>query len=456
MKLFFVLILLSHSAYAEQEWRELLESEEFIVDEFDLEDEMDELLRPGETLDEKEAIKLDYLAGDELKELEEFEKLNEKKKIRGQKDIQEWDELSDAKDIELQQEKDYLELQNTVQIDDYRSKTRSAWDIQSIEFLENLEVEDYSFEDDLIPEGERTVLELEILDKAAKDTITQLPPQDKDTPEFKPEPFTAVIKPGSLIEDIETKKLKKIDRKLVVKAINNVIGGKVVYLFDKSGKKKYRTFLKNITDIDQFVNLKESPPLYYEYQPRAKNEGNDTNVQLIHSFSFSQEGIRGDYFQNLFDDQNTGGSVNQFDYQVFYKWPFSLKMGLSAGFQKGTWDGQSNSMQWYSGLYGLSLNQNFYSNWEAQLNASRYFLMKAEDDQGNSTRFQGNQFGFDLINIINTKWGPFFWSLTINQSYFSIKESSRNFTTSQQPESITTYGIKVGFRFEKDFWRYTF
>jgi len=426
------LILICNSIYAEDEWKELL--------------------RPGETFEKNEAIILDPLAHGEIEELEAFEEeLNQNKKKQD-----EWSELSNAQDIEIQQDKDYLELQNTVEIDDFKSKIRSAWDIQSVEFLENLEVEDYSFENDLVPEGEKTILELEELDRAAKDTITQLPPQVKDTPEFKPEPFVAVIKPESLIEDLDTKKIIKVDRKLVVKAINNVIGGKIVYLFDKNGKRKYRTLLNNITDIDNFVKLDESPSLHVEYQPRAKNEGNDTEVKLIHSFSLSQEAIRGDYFQNLFDDQNSGGSVNQFDYQVFYKWPFSLKMALTAGLQRGRWDGQSNSLEWYSGLYGLSLNHNFYSNWEAQLNASRYFLMRGQDSLGNSLRFQGNQFGLDVINIVDTSWGPFFWSLTINQSYFSIKESSQQFSTSQNPESVTTFGVKIGFRFEKDFWRYTF
>ncbi len=438
MKVWILVFFLISTSFASEEW--------------------DELLGPSERQYSED--NLDYLSELEGTELSEFEELHEikakKKKKKEKEPLDEWEELTEADDLMVENDKDYLELQGTVKIEESRNKIRSAWDIRSTELLEDIEVNDFSFEEDLIPEGEKPISDLNILLKNSKDTISKLPYKERKKTKYDPEPFIAVIHPGAMIEEIDTGKLHKVDRKLMVKAINNVVGGSIIYLFDKEGKRKYRTLLENITDIDHMVNLKTNPSLFKKHLPRAQMEGNDREVKLIHNFSLSQEGIRGDYFRNLYGSEESGGSVNQLDYQVFYSWPFSFKMGLSAGFQRGTWQGSEDSLQWTTGLYGLSLNQNFHKNWEVQLNASRYFLMSGSDSQGGSIRFQGNQFGVDLINIYQTEWGPFFIALTLNQSYYSVKESNRVLSNAQEPESITTFGAKIGFRFEKDFWRYTF
>lgn len=432
-------------------------------EELALGDDLDEFLEPNEMKfsEFQDAEDISLRGVDEFLELEETQDLPLEELIsRDQRVIYEWEELTDASDLSLTIEPDYVDLKNTVEIEDYSSKVRSAWDIQSIELLENIEANDFSFEEDLIPEGENTVVELKELDENKKDIYLPLPEKKKKKEELKPEVFVAVLQKGAEVFDLKTKESFLSDRKLIVKAISNVVGGEIIYLFDKKGEKKYKTHLSNIKDIDNFVNLDSNPKLFSEYVPRAKLEGNDSVINLLQSFSLGQEGVRGEYFQTLFNDSSTSGTVNQFDYQVFYNWPIRLKMGLSASFQRGTWSGQTETLDWYSGLYGLALNYPLFGNkssrWELQLNASKYFLMRAQTIDGNSIRFQGNQFGLDALNVHNTNYGTWFWGVTINQSYYSVKDSEVVLKNSVSPESITTYGLKIGYRTDFEFWRFTF
>ncbi|MCR9203443.1 MAG: hypothetical protein NXH75_02630, partial [Halobacteriovoraceae bacterium] len=75
--------------------------------------------------------------------------------------------------------------------------------------------------------------------KAIDESLIIPPKYDKPRSFGNPEFFTAQLKEGAILRDLKNGKGLRIDKPIVVKAKSAVLGGNTVFIYDRSGKKRY-------------------------------------------------------------------------------------------------------------------------------------------------------------------------------------------------------------------------
>lgn len=288
--------------------------------------------------------------------------------------------------------------------------------------------------------------------KAIDESLIIPPKYDKPRTFGNPGFFTAQLKEGSILRNLKNGKGVRIDKPIVVKAKSAVLGGNTVFIYDRSGNKRYETSAPNAVNIEHIVKMNPDidPLVTYTDIPRYGAVERETNFS--HFFSYHLEAIQTEYYSTIFRGTRQSANSNQLQLKSYFvKKDFPVQMGLNISAQLGFWEDPDLGTVTWSGLFfGPSIMKSFWrkkdSQWNLHLSGFRSIY---HESQKSPDRHKYSTIGlqFEVEKEFETSYGPFTLGANYRWSRSSIKASSEFLQNESVKGGVTALGAYVGYRF---------
>lgn len=298
------------------------------------------------------------------------------------------------------------------------------------------------------------------LHRQRRPTPREIPEAAK--PRWVPAPFRAALAKGSTLIERKSKKSIVTPTILYIWAEEKVVGGEIVYIYDKKGELRYETLAKNVSSIERDLDLGAHPDRYQIEQPPVIHQVLDKKLKLQHQFSWSAQSIHDPFSAQIFksyipslQDGDLSATSNSLNYKIFFPWEFPIDVGMALTYNTGYWKDDAQGAKWSALYLGPSFQylheQNEFWGWRAQLTIQTALSHSINYDgqpMGVDYSVAQAQVGGDLLyrsSIGVWSLGP---SYTVIRS--SLKNSTRSVQISSEKKNATAWAINLGYTFEHD------
>lgn len=283
------------------------------------------------------------------------------------------------------------------------------------------------------------------------------------TPKFKKargvgktEPFTAQVRKGSIVYDLETGKPFRFKKALVVKAQLVGIGASRVFILDKKGKKRYQTQAQNAVNIERAVGLEPQINPLIVYTDKRHSKSSDEDIKFSHFLSYSVEAIRTNYYATIFRGERQSANANVLQAKNYFVTDnFPIQVGFNISSRFGFWEDPVLGTLVWNGLFiGPSFMRTFWqkkdSRWNFHISAYKSLFHKSEkapDQHSFSTLgLQG-----ELEKEFDTDLGPVTLGVSYRWSQSSVKDSTEYLENEALKGEAIAFGAYLSYRFN---WSY--
>lgn len=292
--------------------------------------------------------------------------------------------------------------------------------------------------------------------KILEESLIIPPKYDRPRTFGKPVPFTAQLKKGSILRNLDTGKPFRLKKPLVVKAEQVVLGSNRVFILNKSGEKRYETQAVNAVNIEETVRLNPDINPLIVYTDKPKFGSIDQELKFSHFFSYHIESIRSDYYATIFRGERqsaTGNILEAKSYFLTDRFPIHIGFNVNAHF--GFWeDPELGTVTWRGLFIGPSVMRSFWQKpdgrWNFHLSAFKsvyHESEKAPDKHMYSTL--GLQ--SEIEKEFDTSYGPVTLGLSYRWSRSSIKDSTEYLENEALKGQVIGFGAYMSYRYN---WSY--
>lgn len=271
-----------------------------------------------------------------------------------------------------------------------------------------------------------------------------------------PVPFTAQLKKGAILRNLETGKPLRVKKPIVVRAEQILLGANRVYILTKDGQKKYETHAENAVNIENTVRLEPDINPLTVYTDKAQYGSQDNELKFSHFFSYHLEAIRTDYYATIFrgERQSATATILQAkNYLLTERFPIHVGFNLSANL--GFWeDPILGTVTWRGFFLGPSFMRTFWkqkdSRWNMHVSAFHSFYHESQKDPDRH-RYSTLGLQGELEKEWDTDYGPFILGLSYRWSRSSIKSSTEYLENEALKGQVVGVGAYLSYRYD---WSY--
>ncbi|MCO4794499.1 MAG: hypothetical protein KC493_12335 [Bacteriovoracaceae bacterium] len=328
---------------------------------------------------------------------------------------------------------------------------------QEIELSNKIQQNELDFED-LEPLSEE-LSAIDNLEEIANKDIAPFrpPPRQKRgnrPPEWKPTPFQAVVKPGSIIKDIKSGQKYRVVKKVVVMAEEKFNGSLISYIHDSKSKLKFEVRTHNLVDISRDLDLLSGLPSHEEFAPQSQRHTTNKYFKVQNGIFYSLENISANYFSDLFDTDGSAATAYRWDYRFYFRWKVPVYFGLTAGIQTGTFDtGDGALLKWTSYYFGPAVKWRFRESknwaWELHSDFQKSMNFNAQSDFVKMS-FGSNIWNLEGAGVFKTGWGDFSGTMAFKKQRMTLKSSSSSAIQKSDRKSITYLSFGFGYQWNFD------
>lgn len=273
-------------------------------------------------------------------------------------------------------------------------------------------------------------------------------PRSFGNPDF----FTAQLKEGTILKDLKNGKGYRIDKPIVVKAKSAIVGGNVVFIYDRFGKKRYETSAPNAVNIEHIVRMNPEIDPLVTYTDVPRYGAVDRDTEFSHFFTYHIEAITSEYYATIFRGTKQTANSNQLQLKsYFYKKDFPIQMGINISAQLGFWEDETLGTVTWSGLFvGPSMMRSFWkkpdSQWNMHLSGFKSLYHESQKTP-DVHRYSTIGIQYEVEKEFQTNYGPFTLGLSYRYSRSSIKSSTEFLENEAIKGQVIAVGAFVGYRF---------
>lgn len=327
-----------------------------------------------------------------------------------------------------------------------------------IENSSRTQISELEFEDlEPIDEELKTIDDLK---DVADHDITPFKPPRKEIrptrpPEWKPEPFSAVLKEDSIIKDMKTGKRYRVRKKVIVKAEEKFNGSLISYVHNSKKELAFETKTHNLVDISRDLDLLTDLPAHEEFPPRTQWHTTNKYFKVQNGLYYTVENISAPYFADFFDTEGTVATAYRWDYRFFFRWEIPVYFGLTGGVQTGTFDtGDGAILKWTSYYFGPGVKWRFKDGeswaWELHTDFQKSMNFNAVVDGGIQARFGSNLWNLEGIGVWKTGIGQFTFHAGIKKQRMTLKSSNAETIQKSDRSSLTYLAFGLGYQWDFD------
>lgn len=327
-----------------------------------------------------------------------------------------------------------------------------------IENSNRTQINELQYEDlEPVEDELKTIDELE---EVADHDITPFRPPRKvkrpsRPPEWKPAPFSAVLKAGSIIKDMKTGKKYRVVKKIIVKAEEKFNGSLISFIHNSKSELAFQTRTHNLVDISRDLDLLTDLPAHEEFPPRTQWHTTNKYFKVQNGLYYTIENIAAPYFADFFETEGTAATAYRWDYRFFFRWEIPLYFGLTGGVQTGTFDtGDGALLKWTSYYAGPGIKYRFRETkswaWEIHTDFQKSFNFSAVVDGGITARFGSNLWNLEGIGVWKTGLGQFTFHAGIKKQRMTLKSSNTSIVQKSDRSSLTYLAFGLGYQWDFD------
>lgn len=272
----------------------------------------------------------------------------------------------------------------------------------------------------------------------------------------EPVPFTAQLKQGAILTNLETGKGLRVKKPIVVRAQQIVLGANRVYILTKDGKKKYETRAENAVNIENTVRLNPDINPLIVYTDKAQYGSQDKDLKFSHFFSYHLEAIRTEYFATIFRGERQSATANILqakNYLITDRFPIHVGFNISGNL--GFWeDPVLGTVTWRALFVGPSFMRTFWkkgdSRWNMHVSAFKSIYHESQKDPDRHTYSTVGLQG-ELEKEYDTDYGPLTLGVSYRWSRSSIKSSTEYLENEALKGQVVGFGAYISYRYD---WSY--
>ncbi len=326
------------------------------------------------------------------------------------------------------------------EVDEFLDDPRSVEDYKS---LQGLEENNYNLIDKISDQKQKVKRKLEWKE----------PPMGTPRIFTETKPYTAQIKKGAILKDINSEKYVKAYREVIVKAQQTYVGSHTVYVLDKEGNKKFTTQTSNAINIENEVVLQPKINQLMVYADKSSYQSVDGDLNLTTYFGFHVESVNTNYYATIFRGERKSAqnyTIEGKTYLLTENSPYNF--GLNLQYQYGYWeDPVIGTATWQALLAGPSFMLSFWEKkdgkWNAHLNLFKSIFHQSEKSPDvHSFSTVGSQIEFE--KEIKTAYGKYAFGVKYTWMNSSLKESSEYLENIANRGIISSFGAYINYNFD--------
>ena len=168
-------------------------------------------------------------------------------------------------------------------------------------------------------------------------------------------PYQALLKENSTVYDVTREKHYRIPRDIHVMTQINTINADTVEILDKNGQVRFRTNFKNISIIEDDLDINTKPGTFTTYTRKDRSPLYDKKFELLTAISIHRESVGKEYFEEFFRTTFSKSEGRRMELKLLYKSMLGISPGLNLGLGTGTVSNNEIQTEYKSYYIGPSI-----------------------------------------------------------------------------------------------------
>lgn len=279
------------------------------------------------------------------------------------------------------------------------------------------------------------------------------PPKGEPRIFTETKPYTAQLKKGAILKEVDSNKSVKSYRDVIIKARQTYVGSHTVYVLDKDGNEKYTTLTSNAINIENEVVLQPTINQLSVYNEKSNYHSIDGDLKLTTYFGFHVESVKTSYYATIFRGEKQTAqnyTIEGKTYLLTEDSPFNF--GLNLQYQYGYWeDIVIGTATWQALLGGPSFMVSFWerkdSKWNAHLNLFKSIFHESQKNpDSHKLSTVGSQIEFE--KQMRSSYGTYALGVKYTWMSSSLKESTEYLENVANRGIISSFGAYINYNFD--------
>ena len=268
---------------------------------------------------------------------------------------------------------------------------------------------------------------------------------------WSPVPYKSLLKKYSTLEELDTGKQIKVGRQFFVLAREKVQGSQTAYIYDSSGKFKYKTHTSNLISIQGDLDL--TPPIdpLITYDEPDSFHSNDPALKFESEISLHGENIKAQFVRELLGTESKTAAGNRLDLTTYYRSIMPVQFGLSLSYQTAVLEDITGTYTWNNLFFGPMVKWAFYHKRKVEWNLQAGFQQSIFFDLRDSTSYyalSSNSFQLEMQRIKQAKWGKWFLGASYRRLNPHVKSTDPDVVVDSDRGLIESYALSIGYRLD--------
>lgn len=342
---------------------------------------------------------------------------------------------------------------------------------QNLNDLDALEEIEYQAEKQqaLIPDDEINFDNLKTLKKydyhkaqIPKQSNTSGPPLPATKTEKKL--FKAALKKGARLFSLDGKEGITTERLIYVQAGEEIVGEKIIYIYNKKGEIAFQTESHFVVPIEADLDMDKRPKVYkIESTKENLSQSEDKKLKTIHLLNYQTQRVYDPFsaavfasYLNIHPNTYLTAHADVLEYQGYLPWKLPLDFGINLNYVAGSWKDQALGFHWRSVNIGPQIQKVFALdsfNPNIKLRSSfgvlkSLFFNISSDQVPSNIEFSSTSSRLSLEGLYSTSYGTFGIGPYYSLSKYSVITSDKEVKIDSKKETISTIGLSFLYIFE--------
>ncbi len=281
------------------------------------------------------------------------------------------------------------------------------------------------------------------------------PPSSKPRIYTETQPYTAQLKKGSILQNIESGKYVKVFRDVIVKARETYIGSQKAYVLDKDGNQKFTTETYNVVNVEHEVEMTPKVDPLIVYRDKTHYHSENKTLPFNTFIGFHVESVSTTYYADIYrGERQTAQNYTLEGKTYFLAEDIPYNFGINLQYQYGYWQDETIGTVTWSGLFfGPSFMGSFWEKkngrWNAHLNLFKSLYHESEKNPDiHKYSTIGTQIEFE--KEIYTEYGKYSFGIKYTWMKSSVKESTEYLENVANRGIISSFGGYITYNFGWD------
>lgn len=257
--------------------------------------------------------------------------------------------------------------------------------------------------------------------------------------------FRAVLRAGSILEDLKTGEKTQTKTNITVWVATKVSTDRDCFIYDRDNKPRYQTQIENVKDIEKDLTIFPSSPDNSLNIEKTFNQEYEFGIE--HHAKIFTESYTGEFFNDYLETSSDSTiAATRLQWASYYKSELQVNPGLSMDYQQGNMQSEAllDDFNWTAFYFGPAIKY-FFRPWGSvglMLQKSLNFNSKSNNNQA---LFTSDKLAFST----DVYYMDFSFGVSFERQQMSVEKSDNAFNINNDFRNMSIFTFNFGYHFDQ-------